>query len=87
MKHAKHGSLLDVGVGIGQFLGMARNYFTEIAGTEVSSQAIEIAADKFSVNLISGRVESIDFQKKTFDNVALFHVLEHVHEPKSLLVA
>jgi SAM-dependent methyltransferase len=84
--NAKPGSLLDVGAGIGQFLGVARDRFTEIAGTEVSAQAVEIASEKFSVDLITGRIESIDFGQKTFDNITLFHVLEHVHDPQALLL-
>jgi len=83
---AKHGSLLDVGAGIGQFLGVARDRFTEIAGTEVSAQAVEIASEKFSVDLIKGRIETIDFGQNTFDNITLFHVLEHVHDPHALLL-
>ena len=83
--HAKPGSLLDVGAGIGQFLHIARERFTEIAGTEVSEQAVEIAAKKFSVHLCQGRVETIDFGKKVFNNITLIHVLEHVHAPLELL--
>ena len=85
LRHARPGSLLDVGAGIGQFLHLARDRFTEIAGTEVSAQAVAIAADKFSLNLNAGRVETLDFGQRTYDNITIFHVLEHVHEPLVLL--
>ena len=52
LQFAKPGTLLDVGAGIGQFLG---------------------------------RVEAIDFKKRKFDNITLFHVLEHVHDPQQTL--
>jgi SAM-dependent methyltransferase len=81
----KPGSLLDVGTGIGQFLATARNAYGEVYGTEVSSVAIRIAKEKYNLDIFQGTVEDINWQGKVFDNISLFHVLEHVHDPKSLL--
>ncbi len=86
LPYAKPGSLLDVGAGIGQFLALARNDFVEVAGTEVSSAAVKIAAQRYGLRLLQGRIEEIDFRHRTFDNITLFHVLEHVHEPLETLV-
>ena len=81
----KPGSLLDVGTGIGQFLATARSSYREVYGTEVSSVAIRIAKEKYNLDIFQGTIEDIDWQGKVFDNISLFHVLEHVHNPKSVL--
>ena len=79
------GSLLDVGAGIGQFLDVARDSYSEIYGTEVSSTAIQIAKEKYNLNLFQGTIEDLEMARRTFANVTLFHVLEHVPDPKSML--
>jgi SAM-dependent methyltransferase len=79
------GSLLDVGTGIGQFLSLARGAYAEVYGTEVSSTAVEIARQKYGLDLFHGTIEDLAAQGRTFDNVTLFHVLEHVPDPKSML--
>lgn len=79
------GTLLDVGTGIGQFLSLARNDYSEVHGTEVSSTAVEIAREKYGLNLFHGTVDDLPSQGRTFDNITLFHVLEHVPDPKAML--
>jgi len=81
----KSGSLLDVGTGIGQFLAVARNSYSQVYGTEVSSVAVRIAKEKYNLDVFQGTIEDIAWQGRVFDNISLFHVLEHVHNPKSLL--
>jgi 2-polyprenyl-3-methyl-5-hydroxy-6-metoxy-1,4-benzoquinol methylase len=81
----KMGSLLDVGAGIGQFLAVAREVYSEVHGTEVSSTATQIAKQKYDLDLLQGTIEDLDMRGKVFDNVALFHVLEHVPDPRSVL--
>ncbi len=81
----KPGSLLDVGTGIGQFLTLARGTYDQVYGTEVSSTAVEIAKEKYGLDLFQGVLEDLATQNKTFDNITLFHVLEHVPDPKALL--
>ena len=78
----KPGSLLDVGTGIGQFLNVARPYFSSVCGTEVSESAIAIARKKYGLDLLRGEIGTIDFGSMRFDNVTLFHVLEHVPNPR-----
>lgn len=81
----KAGSLLDVGTGIGQFLAHARPYYKGVFGTEISNSAIELAAEKYGLSLYRGSLESIDFKGRSFDNLTLFHVLEHVSDPAALI--
>src|SRR6266478_701550 len=81
----KPGSLLDVGAGIGQFLAVARPYFSEVCGTEVSESAIHIARQKYNLQLLAGEIQSVELGNKKFDNITIFHVLEHVPNPKQVI--
>ena len=81
----KPGSLLDVGTGIGQFLYHARPYYSSILGTEVSDAAIRIAKEKYNLVIEKGDLESVHLREGNFDNITLFHVLEHVPSPRSLI--
>ena len=79
------GSLLDVGTGIGQFLFAARTSYREVYGTEVSASAVAIAKQKYGLDLFHGSVEELVQQGKRFSNITLFHVLEHVPDPRAML--
>lgn len=83
----KPGTLLDVGTGIGQFLWLARDSYTAIQGTEVSTAAIAIAKQKYGLDLLQGTIDDLVEQGRCFDNITVFHVLEHVPDPKALLRA
>jgi ubiquinone/menaquinone biosynthesis C-methylase UbiE len=79
------GNLLDVGTGIGQFLHHARPFFTEVHGTEVSESAVRIAKEKYGLDIYHGTLEQLELSASSFDNITLFHVLEHVPDPSRLL--
>lgn len=81
----KSGSVLDVGTGIGQFLALATPYYADVYGTEVSSTAVRIAKEKFGLDVFHGTIEGLAASGRVFDNITLFHVLEHVPDPRSLL--
>jgi 2-polyprenyl-3-methyl-5-hydroxy-6-metoxy-1,4-benzoquinol methylase len=78
----KAGTVLDVGAGIGQFLHHAKAHYQSVFGTEVSESAIGTAKNKYGIDLIQGSIETINFGSQKFDNITMFHVLEHVHDPK-----
>jgi SAM-dependent methyltransferase len=84
-KWKKPGSLLDIGTGIGQFLNIGREDFTETCGTEISESAIQIAEERYGFDIFRGSVESIDFSNRKFDNITIFHVLEHVDDPRAVI--
>ncbi len=83
-KTKTQGTLLDVGTGIGQFLNHAKGLYTAVFGTELSDSAINIARNKYGLDIMKGDLESISFSRR-FDNISLFHILEHVHDPRRLL--
>jgi SAM-dependent methyltransferase len=85
-RYKKPGTLLDVGTGIGQFLDVARSSFTEVFGTEISTTAIQIAKERYGLTLFEGSIEDVAKQSRTFDNITLFHVLEHVPDPRAMLI-
>ncbi len=86
MEHTrKPGSLLDVGTGIGQFLHHAKPYYSQVCGTEVSDSAIRIAKEKYDLIVVQGNLETVQLDEGAFDNITLFHVLEHVPSPKNLI--
>lgn len=85
LRWSARGSLLDIGAGIGQFLHHAQPLFTEIAGTEVSESAVAIAKEKYGLQIFTGQVHDLALPPGSFDNITLFHVLEHVPDPVMLI--
>ncbi len=85
--HTRPGNLLDVGTGTGEFLYYARRRHSDVAGTEISSEAIRIGKERYGVHIFQGEVGALGLPSGSFDNVTLFHVLEHVQDPKALLQA
>jgi 2-polyprenyl-3-methyl-5-hydroxy-6-metoxy-1,4-benzoquinol methylase len=85
LKNAVRGNLLDVGAGIGQFLNLARPHFTHVSGTEVSETAVRLAKEKYGLDLWQGQIEDCELPQQSFDTITLFHVLEHVPDPKKTI--
>ncbi len=79
------GNLLDVGAGIGQFLHHAKPFFADLQGTEVSGSALRVAREQYGLELHPGQVEELPLTLESFDNITLFHVLEHVPDPVKLV--
>jgi len=77
--------VLDVGAGIGTFLAMARDRGWQVAGTEVSKSALELARSRHGIDLFNGPAEDLPLPTNAFDVVTLWHVLEHVPSPSRLL--
>jgi 2-polyprenyl-3-methyl-5-hydroxy-6-metoxy-1,4-benzoquinol methylase len=72
--HSQKGSLLDIGVGTGDFLAKAKKSGWHTTGIEPNEKAKAIAISKgvsFAQNL-----ESIE--SHSFDVITMWHVLEHV---------
>jgi SAM-dependent methyltransferase len=81
----KAGSLLDIGTGIGQFLALARPMYASVYGTEVSDSGIAIARERYGLDIYKGMIDELAKEGRSFDNVSLFHVLEHVPDPKLMI--
>lgn len=85
LPYRSQGNILDIGTGIGQFLHIARPFFTEVHGTEVSRTGVDVAREKYGIDVAHGVVEELSFPDQSFNNVTLFHVLEHVPDPGGLV--
>ena len=77
----QRGALLDIGCGIPLFLDMARSNGWQVQGTEISGAACRHAEEKLGIPVFHGPVENAPFEKKSFDVITMWHVLEHIDEP------
>lgn len=80
------GRLLDVGAGVGTFLAIARDHGWTVAGTEVSFTAIDHAARGYGIALHHGMLEDAGLTGP-YDAISLWHVLEHVPDPRATIRA
>lgn len=77
--------LLDVGCGNGDFLRLARDLGWRVSGVDFDPRAVE-ASRKDGLDVLLGGIEIAHHQSKRFDVITLSHVLEHVHDPRHLLM-
>jgi 2-polyprenyl-3-methyl-5-hydroxy-6-metoxy-1,4-benzoquinol methylase len=78
--------LLDIGCGSGRFLARACDQGWTCVGTEVDPVSVARARERgFTVH--QGSVESFAELGEQFDAVTLSHVIEHVHDPLSMLIS
>ncbi|MCJ7580984.1 MAG: class I SAM-dependent methyltransferase [Candidatus Aminicenantes bacterium] len=79
------GNILDVGCGIGTFLNLARESGYDVQGTEISEFGSKYVQEKLGIDVFQGDVKDVRFPTHYFDIVTLWHTLEHVPDPSSLL--
>jgi 2-polyprenyl-3-methyl-5-hydroxy-6-metoxy-1,4-benzoquinol methylase len=84
---AAHGTqLLDVGCGSATLLGLMKQRGFEVRGFDSSEEAAQIAKSENGVDVTVGnRLQDAGFADGSFDLVTLFHVMEHVTDPRSVL--
>jgi methionine biosynthesis protein MetW len=78
--------LLDLGCGDGVLGNLLKNKFNEVAGVDVSDQALAIAKQRglatYRVNIDE---EPLPFPDATFDAITCLDLIEHVFEPRVLV--
>ena len=79
--------LLDVGCGRGQFIYLMKKKGWFVYGTETSSTSAiaakkRVGDDAILINKDLNELENIDI---SFDIISLWHVLEHLNEPKKVV--
>ena len=79
------GKILDVGCGDGLFLQEAKNKGWHVNGTELSFFASTYASKMLDTEIFNGELHEAKFPENDFDVVTLWHVLEHVQDPKNYL--
>jgi SAM-dependent methyltransferase len=77
--------LLDVGCGSGTFLHIAQKYGFKPHGMDVSARAVEVAVGQYGIPVRQGEIGSKIWDGQSFDFVTMFHVLEHLTDPRLAL--
>ena len=77
-------SLLDVGCGSGKRMQLLRDLGWSVEGVDNDLQAIGQAQNK-GLNVRLGNLEEQEYSDNRFDAITMSHVIEHVHQPLSLL--
>lgn len=79
--------LLELGCGTGVFLDVARQRGWDVRGVEVSAYAAEVARRRGLEVVVARAEDSSAWPEGRFDCVALWDVIEHLHEPHVALRA
>jgi SAM-dependent methyltransferase len=86
-RRAAGGSLLDIGCGDGLFLWVARNAGWRVEGIEFSPEGASRAAARLGRPVAIGDLSRTAALPGPFDVVTLWHVLEHLPEPRPMIEA
>lgn len=86
--HKSTGNILDFGSGSGEFLRNIKNYSNfGTYGIEISSNAYANLVKEFGNNISNKDIRSMNPFNIKFDVVTIFHVLEHLPDPKEYLIS
>jgi len=77
--------ILDIGCGTGYFLNHMRENGYETLGVEADENTRKYGAEKFKLNILSPAAFKTGAIKSKFGFVTLWHVLEHLYDPKLYL--
>ncbi|MEI6577156.1 MAG: class I SAM-dependent methyltransferase [Bacteroidota bacterium] len=78
--------ILDIGCGNGKFLAyMNKMGSYHIYGVELEGNSALRASRVPGIQLKTGRLEAGDFETSSLDAITMFHVFEHLEEPKETL--
>jgi len=78
--------ILDVGCGRGVILGALANRGFDVHGVEISAEAARGADPRAEIR-IATHLSDADYEAASFDQVIVWHVLEHLADPRETLEA
>jgi SAM-dependent methyltransferase len=78
------GRLLDFGCGSGSFLLKMRELSWNVTGLDVSPAAVE-RVRQLGLQAFVGTLPHLDLEPASFDLITMWHSLEHVHAPLTVL--
>jgi SAM-dependent methyltransferase len=81
------GRLLEVGVARGDFLAEARRWGLAPLGIEPEPSTAEEARQRSGAEVLVGWAEEVELPAASFDVVCLWHVVEHIPQPRPVLEA
>ncbi len=76
--------VLEIGAGDGYFLKMLKERNIICQGLEINEIAIKSARDR-GLNVSGSSIEDFVFEKKKFDVIVMFQVLEHIYDVNTFL--
>jgi SAM-dependent methyltransferase len=88
LEHSRAGGpLLDVGCGGGLFLGLMRERGFRVVGLDFSPEAAAIAWHRQQAPAVCAMLENAPFSAESLGGLTMFHVLEHLPDPRAYLRA
>ena len=85
-RYQPNGKLLELGCLTGHFLALAKKAGYEPVGIEPDPWAAQYARDQSDVQVHETLIPKLHFEDRTFDVIAMFHVMEHLTEPMETLL-
>jgi len=79
------GRLLEVGASWGHSLALARERGWDVTGVELSPKAVSYARERFALTMFNCNLADAPLEAGSFDAIIMWHVLEHVLNPKQEL--
>jgi len=79
------GRVLDVGCGDGGRLARLRSLGWDVRGQEMDPEAASRASQIYGLQVHLGPLDKAGYEGEEFDAIVMNHVVEHVHDPVSLL--
>lgn len=83
--YRESGELLDVGCGGGRFLERMRDFGWKVTGIDLAADVARRVEQRTGIRVHAGTLPHPDLTPQSFDAVTLWHVLEHVPNPRGLL--
>lgn len=80
------GRLLDVGSGKGRFVWRAEKRGWTARGVEPVPGAVRLARSRYGADVVEGTLTEAKLPARSFDVVTMWHVLEHVPNPRAELL-
>jgi SAM-dependent methyltransferase len=85
-RYQASGKLLELGCCTGHFLALASKAGFEGMGIEPDPWSAEYARREFGLSVYETPVPELHFDDRTFDVIAMFHVMEHLTRPMETLL-
>jgi SAM-dependent methyltransferase len=80
------GRLLEIGCGHGIYLTNMRRLGWDVYGCDISRRKVDrLKREIGDDHIFFGRIEDLSFAPASFDLIALWHVIEHLHDPGAAL--
>ncbi len=86
MQYKQSGTLLDLGCSSGSFLEFLKGESWELYGIEVSTDCANRAEARTGAHVFVGDIIDAPFPPESFDVITCLDVLEHLYEPRQVML-